>query len=102
MKPIIYSVLSKLGKSHNRQFVLAMETESLKVSCQRIDGLHSFKHLNENHDEILYVLSGKLEVWTSEGNYSLKAGDLIKIPKGLEHGDLKGSDAKILIIEGKL
>jgi len=102
MKPTIYPVPLELDKSRNRQFVLAMETESLIVACQKIEGPHTFHHLNEKHDEILHVLSGQLEVWTSEGTHTLKAGDLLKIPKGVEHGDLIGTNAQILIIEGKL
>lgn len=80
MKPILYSVPSVLDEAGNRQFVPALETESLKVACEKIEGLHSFRHLNEDHDAILYLLSGELEVWTSEGTYALKAGDLFKIP----------------------
>ena len=102
MKPVVYSVHQQLEKAKERQFVHALETESLNVACQKFDGLHSFRHLNREHDEIWYVISGELEAWTEKGKYSLKAGDLIKVPKGIEHGDLVGRDVEILIIEGKL
>ncbi len=102
MSPGVVSVIEKLNQGRNKQFIPCSETESLNLACQKIDGDHRFKHLNEEHDEILFVISGTLKVWTSEGEYHLKAGDMLNIPKNIEHGDLFGCDATILIIEGKL
>ncbi|MBF0276034.1 MAG: cupin domain-containing protein [Nitrospinae bacterium] len=86
----------------DKTFVDVLNTESFKVACQKFNGSHAFRHLNMKHDEVLYVISGEIMVWTSEGEHYLKAGEILKIPKGIEHGDLEGKNVEILILEGKL
>jgi len=101
-KPCVISLFEKLDHGKNNQFIPCMETESFNVACQKIDGEHSFKHLNREHDEILLVLSGNLNVWTDDGEFELTQGDCLQIPKGVTHGELFGKKASILILEGTL
>ncbi len=101
-KPVVYSVPQRLLTATHRQFIPTLETESVAIACQKIDGLHSFHHLNEQHDEILYVIKGELTIWTGDGEYHLKSGDLFKIPKCIEHGNIVGEKSEILIIEGRV
>lgn len=98
----IVSVNKKLSEGRNNQFITCSTTESFGIACQKIDGEHTFRHLNTEHDEILFVISGELSVWTSEGIHQLKTGDMLNIPRNIEHGDLFGRSAEILILEGRL
>ena len=102
MTPLIKSIDQLLSQAKERQFISVMETESLKIACQKFDGEHRFRHLNEDHDEVIYVMSGELTVWTDQGEHHLKKGEMLKIPKGVEHGDLFGKKVEILIIDAKL
>lgn len=43
-------------------------------------------HVHEVEDEFIYVAEGELEVLVGDQKYTAKAGDLIKMPKGMPHG----------------
>jgi mannose-6-phosphate isomerase-like protein (cupin superfamily) len=42
-------------------------------------------HVHANCEEHLYVLSGSCEHWLGEQKVVLKAGDVIRIPRGVSH-----------------
>ena len=43
------------------------------------------KHYHAGSDEIQYILSGSGTMWLGDTQRTIKAGDLIVIPKGLNH-----------------
>jgi quercetin dioxygenase-like cupin family protein len=43
-------------------------------------------HIHEVEDEFIYVAEGELEVLVGDQKHAAKAGDLIKMPKGMPHG----------------
>ncbi len=102
METVVANVNGIIADGQPRKLLPVIETESFSLFCQKFDGKHSFRHLNEQHDEVIYVISGKLNIWTADGTFELGSGESIKIPKGLEHGDLVGKDVEILVIDGKL
>ncbi|VAX25823.1 hypothetical protein MNBD_NITROSPINAE02-1836 [hydrothermal vent metagenome] len=53
-------------------------------------------------DMLQVTRSGRLTVWTSMGEYKPAEGGSIIIPKNVEHGDLAGDNAQMMIIEGRL
>jgi mannose-6-phosphate isomerase-like protein (cupin superfamily) len=98
--PRIASVEQVLeGVKPNRLIPFA-QSESMAIMAQRIDGVHTFRHLNESHDEIIFVVAGELDVWTAAGTYTVKQGESITLPRDVEHGDLVGRQAVILVMEG--
>jgi quercetin dioxygenase-like cupin family protein len=42
-------------------------------------------HVHEVEDEFIYVAEGELDVLVGDQKYTAKAGDLIKMPKGIPH-----------------
>ena len=60
---------------------------------------HSFhKHLNQ--EEVLYVVSGRLEQWIDREKRILGAGDSVFIPAGIVHGSFNADkgDLKLVVI----
>ncbi len=43
-------------------------------------------HVHTVEDEFIYVAEGELEVLVGEQTYTARAGDLVKMPKGVPHG----------------
>jgi quercetin dioxygenase-like cupin family protein len=43
-------------------------------------------HIHPNQDEFVYVLSGRYDLWLDGKDFTAKAGDLVRMPKGLPHG----------------
>jgi|SRR5215475_7941230 len=59
-------------------------------------------HAHENEDECFIVLGGEINFQTEQGNFVLKAGEGIVIPKGLRHCPKAADDEAMplaLIIE---
>jgi quercetin dioxygenase-like cupin family protein len=43
-------------------------------------------HIHSVEDELIYVVEGQLEATVGDQTYTLGAGDLVKMPKGVPHG----------------
>lgn len=43
-------------------------------------------HIHPNQDEFVYVLSGRYDLWLDGKEFTARAGDLVRMPKGLPHG----------------
>ena len=43
------------------------------------------KHYHAGNDEIQYILSGSGTMWLGDAQRTIKAGDLIVVPKGMNH-----------------
>ena len=99
MIPKIIKGESILNEAANYEFVNLLKTPSMNVAAQKINGEHRFKHRNNAGSEFIVILSGAFSIWTESGVFQGAAGDIICIPQGLEHGNIKGDDAKILILE---
>ena len=50
-------------------------------------------HVHPTQDEFVYVLSGRYDLWLDGKEFVAKAGDLVRMPKGLAHGIFNKSDA---------
>ena len=59
---------------------------------------HSF-HKHPNQEEVMYVVSGKVEQWIDREKRLLGAGDAAFIPAGVVHATFnRGSEAQLLVI----
>ncbi|MES0489742.1 MAG: cupin domain-containing protein [Leptospirales bacterium] len=99
MKASVIKTESILNKAGNKEFTNVYQAGSLHIAAQKIDGDHLFKHINDTANEYIVVLSGNFSIWTESGVCEGTSGDIICIPQGLEHGNIKGNDARILILE---
>lgn len=55
-------------------------------------------HAHPNCEELLYVVSGKCEHKLGDEFFNLKAGDVIRIPRGMKHWARCTSDEELLAI----
>ena len=58
-------------------------------------------HVNEESDEMFYVISGSFKMELKENIVNLKKGDFIIIPKGTLHRPICHRTVKVLLIENK-
>jgi len=100
MHPIT-DLAEELANHKPNRLVTLAETESFVMMGQRIRGEHLFNHVNDHHDEVIYVLRGRLSLRLGDQRHELSAGQTIKFPKGVAHGDLISEEAEILVLEGK-
>lgn len=58
-------------------------------------------HAHENEDEMFMVLDGQLTIEFREPPYSrtLEAGDIIVVPKGIEHRPVAREEVHVLLFE---
>ena len=50
------------------------------------DGTFVPPHIHPTQDEFVYVLSGRYDLWLDGKDFVAKAGDLVRMPKGIPHG----------------
>jgi mannose-6-phosphate isomerase-like protein (cupin superfamily) len=56
-------------------------------------------HSHEGEDELFYVLKGFLEIQLPEEVIYLKEGDLVVIPRGVQHKPVAGEETHIMLFE---
>ena len=50
------------------------------------DGTFVPPHIHPTQDEFVYVLSGRYDLWLDGKDFVAKAGDLVRMPRGIPHG----------------
>ena len=58
-------------------------------------------HLHEDTDEAFVVLEGDLRIEFRDGAVNLGAGEMVVVPKGIEHRPCAKSEVKLMLIEPK-
>ncbi len=58
-------------------------------------------HKHEDEDELFLVLEGRLTIKLRERDLSLGPGELVVIPKGIEHMPVAEDEARLMLIEPK-
>lgn len=58
-------------------------------------------HKHDNSDEVFMVFEGEFILQTKEGNFNLKKGECIVVPKGVLHCPKTDSSAIVLVSELK-
>jgi mannose-6-phosphate isomerase-like protein (cupin superfamily) len=56
-------------------------------------------HSHPETDEVFIVLEGSLEIELREGRLSLSRGEMVVVPRGLEHKPHAADECSILLIE---
>ena len=57
------------------------------------DGTFVPPHIHPTQDEFVYVLSGRYDLWLDGKDFTAKAGDLVRMPRGIPHGIFNKSGA---------
>jgi mannose-6-phosphate isomerase-like protein (cupin superfamily) len=58
-------------------------------------------HHHENEDELFYVVKGRLLMKLREGDVWIEEGEMIVIPKGVEHMPVAPEEVLVMLIEPK-
>lgn len=58
-------------------------------------------HAHENEDELFYVLHGSLKMEFRDKTEILNSGDMIVVPKGVEHRPVAENEVSIMLFEPK-
>jgi quercetin dioxygenase-like cupin family protein len=77
---IVWSILGQT-------YTLKEETpESMAWHAVFPDGTFVPPHVHPTQDEFVYVLSGRYDLWLDGKDYVARAGDLVRMPRGIPHG----------------
>ncbi len=58
-------------------------------------------HQHENEDELFLVIAGALVIKLRDRDLSLRPGQLVVIPKGVEHMPVAPEEVQVLLLEPK-
>lgn len=56
-------------------------------------------HSHPETDEVFIVLDGELTIELRDGNVDLKAGEMVVIPKGVEHRPVARAECQMMLVE---
>jgi len=56
-------------------------------------------HKHEETDEVFIVIDGEMSVLFRDGRVSLKKGEMVVVPKGIDHKPVADVECKIMTIE---
>lgn len=78
------------------KIVAALNGQHVKLA--RLQGEFVW-HRHEAQDELFLVLEGELTVELRDGEVRLGAGELLVVPRGVEHRPVAAREAKVLLFE---
>ena len=58
-------------------------------------------HVHPDTDDLFLVLEGEVFLDVEERTFTLRAGDLFVVPRGIKHRPRAAAEAKVLLIEPK-
>lgn len=58
-------------------------------------------HQHEQEDELFLVIGGRLTMRLRDGDLTLEAGELVVVPRGVEHCPYAEDEAQVLLLEPK-
>src|SRR4249920_1863892 len=58
-------------------------------------------HHHENEDELFFVIKGKLLIRLRDGDITLEEGEMVIIPRGVEHQPVAEDEVHVLLLEPK-
>jgi len=58
-------------------------------------------HQHENEDELFLVIKGKLLIKLRDGDVTLEEGEMVIIPRGVEHMPVAEEEVHVLLLEPK-
>jgi quercetin dioxygenase-like cupin family protein len=78
------------------------EVNDQYVKIAKIKGEEIPWHNHENEDELFYIIAGELLMEIeNETNRVMKAGDMLVVPKGINHRVSSKEECSIMLIETK-
>lgn len=97
--PAVINLASKLGgfSDHwNPRIVGNYNGNELRLA--KLEGDFTW-HAHAETDELFFVVSGTMSIEFREGVRRLEAGEMLVVPKGVEHRPFADSEAHVLLID---
>jgi mannose-6-phosphate isomerase-like protein (cupin superfamily) len=76
------------------------ELNDTHVKIVKVDGEFVWHH-HDDEDELFLVVSGRLRMQLRDGDVVLEPGELIVVPRGVEHCPLAEGETHVVLIEPK-
>lgn len=58
-------------------------------------------HTHPDTDEVFIIIEGVLEIEFRDGKVKLEAGEMLVVPKGVEHKPMAAQECRIMLVEPK-
>jgi mannose-6-phosphate isomerase-like protein (cupin superfamily) len=79
---------------------IAGELNDSYVKLAKVQGEFVWHH-HENEDELFFVVKGTLTIKLRERDLTIRAGEFVIIPKGMEHMPVAEEEVWIMLLEPK-
>jgi mannose-6-phosphate isomerase-like protein (cupin superfamily) len=99
MDKISLSQKFQLFNEHWSPRIVAELNES-HIKLVKLQGEFVWHH-HENEDELFYVVKGRLLMKLRDGDVWIDEGEMIVIPKGVEHMPVAPEESLVMLIEPK-
>ena len=76
------------------------ELNDSHVKLAKLEGEFVWHH-HSDEDEMFLVVKGSLTICTPEGDLTVNEGELVIIPRGVEHLPVAAEEVQVLLIEPK-
>ena len=77
---------------------LVAEINDSQVKLARLEGEFVWHH-HEQEDELFFVVDGALEIELRDGTLRLGPGEMVVIPRGVEHRPVARGEVLLMLIE---
>jgi mannose-6-phosphate isomerase-like protein (cupin superfamily) len=79
---------------------IVAELNDAHVKVVKLEGEFVWHH-HDDEDELFWVVSGRLRMELRDGEVTLEPGELLVVPKGVEHRPVAEADTHVVLIEPK-
>ena len=79
---------------------IVAELNGAHVKVVKLEGEFVWHH-HDDEDELFLVVSGRLRMELRDGDVILEPGELIVVPKGIEHRPVAEGETHVVLIEPK-
>lgn len=99
--PDVISLSEKLGRFHDLWSPkIIADLNDAHVKLAKVQGEFVW-HNHANEDELFLVLAGRLVIEFRDGRATLGPGEMIVIPKGVDHRPVAAEEVHLMLIEPK-
>ena len=97
-KIIITEKLKKINEHWSPRVIAEMNNYQFKLAKVKDEFIW---HKHEDTDETFFVISGRLTIELKEEKVFLEKGEMVVIPRGIEHKPYAEKECEIMLIEPK-
>ena len=92
----IQEKLDQFQEQWSPRVIAALNGQHVKLA--KLEGAFVW-HSHEREDELFYVVKGELEMRFRDRTEVIKAGEMIVVPKGIEHQPVAHKEVHVMLFE---